>query len=152
MKTIVALVDLTDASTKVLNYAQTLASALGSQVVLLHVVPYELPIAAYGAEIPPIPIDPSPATMRENQARLDELLHSFTQSGISATALQSKGPVADTLLAECSRLHPDLVIMGSHHHSALYNLFLGSTTADVLKRAPFPVFVVPCDAPEQESK
>lgn len=152
MKTIVALVDLTDASAKVLSYTQTLASALGSQVVLLHVVPFEFPIAPYGAEIPPIPIEPSPATIQENQARMDDLLHSFTQSGVSATGLQSKGPVAATVLAESSRLHADLVIMGSHHHSALYNFFLGSTAADVLKRASFPVLVVPCDVPEQEAK
>lgn len=152
MKNIVVLVDLTDASQKVLNCAQTLASALGSHVVLLHVMPLDLPIAAYGAEIPPMPIEPSPATIRENQARLDELLQSFTQRAASATALQSKGSVAATVIAESTRLNADLVIMGSHHHSALYNLFLGSTTADVLKRATFPVLVVPCDVPEQEEK
>lgn len=148
MKTIVALVDLTDASAKVLNYTQELASALGSEVVLLHVMPMEFPVAAYGVEAPPIPIDPSPTRLRENESRMNEMLQVLSQGGITATALQARGPVASTVLNETSRLKADLVIMGSHHHSALYHLFVGSTTADVLKRAPFPVLVVPCDEPE----
>lgn len=150
MKTIIALVDFTDASSKVLNYTQTLASALGSQVVLLHVVPFELPVAAYGAEIPPIPLHPSPATLQANQANLDDMMQSLTHYGINVSALQARGTVADTVLAETSRLKADLVIMGSHHHNALYNLFVGSTTAEVLKSASFPVLVVPCDVSKQE--
>jgi nucleotide-binding universal stress UspA family protein len=152
MKTIIALVDFTDAASKVLNYTQQLATALSSQVILLHVVPFELPVAAYGAEIPPIPVDPSPETLRANQATLDELLQSLTQQGISATAMQFKGPVAETVVRETSHLNADLVIMGSHHHSSLYNLFIGSTTADVLKHATVPLFIVPCDVPENGTK
>lgn len=148
MKTIVALVDFTDASSKVLKHAHTLASALGSQVILMHIVPPEIPVAVYGAEVSPIPVEPSPAAIAANQAKLDELLHAVTQLGVNATAMQFKGPVAETVLAETARLNADLVIMGSHHHNALYNLFIGSTTQDVLKRAPFPVLVVPCDVQE----
>ncbi len=152
MKTIISLVDFSDASSKVLNYTQKLASALGSRVILLHVVPPDLPVAAYGAEIPPIPIDPSPETVRSNQAKLDELLQSLTQVGISATALQFKGPVAETVLKETANLSADLVIMGSHHHSALYNLFIGSTASDVLKQTTLPLFIIPCDVPDEETK
>ncbi len=148
MKTIVALVDFTDASSKVLKHAHTLASAFGSQLILMHIVPLEIPVAVYGAEVAPIPIDPSPSTIQANQAKLDELLQAVTRLGVNATAVQFKGPVAETVLTETSRLNADLVIMGSHHHNVLYNLFIGSTTNDVLKRAPFPVLVVPCDVAE----
>jgi len=33
--------------------------------------------------------------------------------------------------------------MGSHHHSALYHLIVGTFTSNVLKRATCPVMVVP---------
>lgn len=145
MKTIVALVDFTEASSKILKHAHTLASALGSEVILMHIVPLEIPVAVYGAEVAPIPLDPTPETLRANQSKLDELMDSLQQLGTKATAVQFKGPVAETVLTETERLNADLVIMGAHHHNALYNLFIGSTTADVLKRAPFPVLVVPCD-------
>lgn len=152
MKTIVALVDFSDSTSKVLNYTLKLASALGSQVILLHIVPPEIPVAAYGAEVPPIPVAPSPETLRDNQTRLDDLLESLTRQGVSATALQSKGPISETALAEIARLNADLVIMGSHHHNALYRLFVGSMSADVLKHASYPVLVIPCDVPEQVDK
>ncbi|MDB6005851.1 MAG: universal stress protein family, partial [Prosthecobacter sp.] len=117
MKTIVALVDFTDASSKVLKHAHTLASAFGSQLILMHIVPLEIPVAVYGAEVAPIPIDPAPATVLANQAKLDELLQAVTRLGVNATAVQFKGPVAETVLTETSRLNADLVIMGSHHHN-----------------------------------
>jgi nucleotide-binding universal stress UspA family protein len=148
MKTIIALVDFTAASSKVLDYAQTLATALGSQLILMHVVPFEIPVAAYGAaDIAPIPLPISSETIRAEQTRLDDLLRSLTQRGVNASAIQFTGPLAETVLNQATQAHADLVIMGSHHHSALYNLFIGSVTADVLKRATFPVFVVPCDPP-----
>jgi nucleotide-binding universal stress UspA family protein len=152
MKTIVALVDFSDSTSKILYYTLKLASAFGSQVILLHIVPPEIPVVAYGAEVPPIPVDPSPETMRDNQAKLDALLQSFTRQGLDARAVQCKGPISETALAEIAHLKADLVIMGSHHHNALYHLLIGSTSADVLKHATFPLLLVPCDVPEQEDK
>ncbi len=152
MKTIVALVDFNDSTSKVLNYTVKLASALGTQVILLHIVPPEIPVAAYGAEVPPIPVDPSPETMRDNQTKLDALLQTLTQHGVTATALQSKGPISETALTEIAQLNADLVVMGSHYHNALYHFFIGSTSADVLKHATFPLLLIPCDVPEIGNK
>ncbi len=111
MKTIIALVDFTAACTQVLNYAQTLATALRSELILLHVVPFELPVASYGAEVPPIPIDPAPETIQANQNRLDDLLHTLTQHGVKATAMQFTGPLAETLVTQTTNTHADLVII-----------------------------------------
>lgn len=153
MKTIVALVDLTDASSKVLNHARTLASAFGSEVILLHVVPLQpLTAVSYGNELPPIPIEPSPDVVQADKVKLDELLSSLLCGGVRAKALQFQGPVAETVLEETERLHADLVIMGSHHHGMLYNLFVGSVAADVLRHIDFPVLVIPCDVPKGDSR
>jgi nucleotide-binding universal stress UspA family protein len=152
MKTIVALVDFSDAASKVLKYAQMLASAMSSRVILLHVTPLEIPVATYGAEVPPIPVEPSPETIRADQQRLNDLLHTLTQSGVDATAQQAKGQLAETVLMETSLLKADMIIMGSHHHSALYHFFIGSMTADVLKKATIPVLVIPCDADDAEPR
>ena len=74
---------------------------------------------------------------------MDERLQLLTQLGVSTTAMQFKGPVAETVVRATSRLNADLVIMGSHHHSTLCNLFVGSTTSDVLKKAKVRLFIVP---------
>jgi nucleotide-binding universal stress UspA family protein len=150
MKTIVALVDLTDNSTKILGHAKAMASAFGAEVILMHVVPL-VPIVAvsYGNEMPAIPMDPSPEAVRADKTRLDALLATFTEAGIPARAAQFEGPVAVTLLEETEKLMPDLVIMGTHHHGTFYKLFIGSVAADVLKEMSFPVLVVPCDPPKE---
>jgi nucleotide-binding universal stress UspA family protein len=40
----------------------------------------------------------------------------------------------------------DYVAMGSHGHTALYDLLVGSTTHGVLMRAKCPVVIVPAEA------
>jgi nucleotide-binding universal stress UspA family protein len=152
MKTIVALVDFSDITSRILDIARTLASAMRSRVVLLHVVPLEPVVATLGAEAPAIPEPPSQETLNADRAKLEKLLDSLTQQGVSTSALQFEGRVVDTVIDETRKLNADLVIMGSHHHSALYNLFIGSVTSDILKKLPFPVLVVPAEVLEKEEE
>jgi nucleotide-binding universal stress UspA family protein len=147
MKTIVALVDFTDVTSRVVKMAESLAGAMRSHMILLHVVPPEPVVSTLGAEAPAIPQPPSPETMEAEKAKLQELQESLTSRGLNVTALQFEGPVSETVIDETMKLNADLVVMGSHHHSALYNLFIGSVTADVLKRLSLPVLVVPADVP-----
>jgi len=49
----------------------------------------------------------------------------------------------DKLLEESERLNADLIVLGSHHHGALYDWFVGTFTTETLKRTHFPVLVVP---------
>jgi hypothetical protein len=60
--------------------------------------------------------------------------------------------VVTTVMEEVEKMDADLVIMGSHHHSALYNFFIGSVGAELLKRLPFPVLVVPVEVLEKEAE
>lgn len=149
MKTIVALVDFTDASSQVLDQAQKFAAAFGSRVILLHIVPPEPIVGTLGAEAPSIPLPSSRELVHLDKARLEQLLLSLTSQGVDASALQFEGPIAETVVMETEKLHADLVIMGSHHHSALYDLFVGSVTADILKAVRIPVLVLPAIVPEK---
>jgi nucleotide-binding universal stress UspA family protein len=150
MKTIVALVDFTYVTTEIVRLAETLAKAMRSRVVLLHVVPPEPVVATLGGEAPAIPQPPSPEEVELEKAKLQELLNTLTRAGVNASALQFEGSVVETVIEETEKLDADLIIMGSHHHNAFYNLFIGSVTADLLKRLPFPVLVVPADMLEKE--
>jgi nucleotide-binding universal stress UspA family protein len=48
-----------------------------------------------------------------------------------------------TILDQAARVSADYVVMGSHGHTALYDLLVGSTTHGVLLRAPCPVVITP---------
>jgi nucleotide-binding universal stress UspA family protein len=150
MKQIVALVDLTEVTPKIVKMAQTLASALGSRVVLLHVIPPISVMPALGAEVPVVPEPLSPSELAAQRAELEVLLNTLTAKGVNATALQFEGPVVETVLEQTEKLGADLVIMGAHHHHAIYNFFVGSVAAKLLKRLPFPVLVVPAEEFEKQ--
>jgi nucleotide-binding universal stress UspA family protein len=142
MKTIVALVDFSDVTFKVLKQAHTLAAAFGSQVVILHVVPPEPVVLDFGVA-PTVMREPSAETVQAEGLRLQELEESLTKHGVQATSRQIHGTTLDSLLEECDKSSPDLIIVGSHRHGAFYNLVVGSITAGVLKSAKCPVLVVP---------
>lgn len=143
MKTIVALVDFSDVTFKVLKQTHDLAKAFGSQVILLHVVPTTPLVVDYGVVSPTMAGEPSPEMIQEDQQKLDDLRESLAKFGIHATAVQFSGSTVESIQNECERLQADLIVVGSHGHGSFYNLLIGSVTADVLKRATCPVLVVP---------
>ncbi|MEO6279273.1 universal stress protein [Roseateles sp.] len=54
----------------------------------------------------------------------------------------AKGPAAECIAEQVLALRPDLIIMGSHGHSALGNLLMGSVATGVLARCKVPVLLV----------
>jgi nucleotide-binding universal stress UspA family protein len=136
MKTILALVDFSDVTSRVLQYAESFANAFGSQVVLAHILPPEPVVVDFA---PPASPDESHAA----KSKLEALRDSLAARGVSVTTHYAQGPIIGTIQDWVAQHQPDFVIMGSHGHGALYNLLVGSVTAGVLKETSCPVLVVP---------
>jgi nucleotide-binding universal stress UspA family protein len=145
MKTIVALVDLSDLTFKVLKQAHQQAAAFHSEVIILHVVAKEPVVIDVGLVSPVVMQEPSAATVQQQYAQLLEMRDSLIKFGVNARVEQFAGAGIETVGAEIQRLQADLVILGSHQHSTLYKLLIGSVSDDLLKRAHCPVLVVPGD-------
>ena len=52
------------------------------------------------------------------------------------------GPAADTIAEFAQTEKPDLIVMGTHGHTALGNVLLGSVATGVLARCRVPVLLV----------
>jgi len=152
LKTIVALVDLSDLTFKVLKQAHALATAFNSQVIILHVVAKEPVVMDVGLVSPVVMREPSAELVQKHYAQLLEMRDSLLKFGVRASVQQLEGASVDKVLAETEKWHPDLIILGSHKHSTIYDLLVGSATNDVLKRAHCPVLVVPSDSGTREPK
>lgn len=137
MKTILVLIDFSDVTSKVLDQAHALARAFDSEIVLCHVVPEELVVTDFA--VPP----DNTEVFEARQRKLMEMRASLQARDVNATARQFRGPLLNTLLEEIELLVPDLIIMGSHGHGALYHLLMGSVTEGIIKHATAPVMVVP---------
>jgi len=145
MKTIVALIDFSDVTDKVLEQAEKSALQAGARVILMHVVPKEAVVIDVGLISPIVLEAPSGEAIKGDHEKLMDCRALLSLAGVDALAEQIVDGGVDKILEDCIRWDAELIILGSHHHSPLYNLFIGSWTKDVSKRAHCPVLVVPSD-------
>ncbi len=64
------------------------------------------------------------------------------QKGWEAEIEYAVGPAAETIAAFAEAGRHDLIVMGTHGHSALANLVLGSVATGVLARCKTPVLLI----------
>jgi nucleotide-binding universal stress UspA family protein len=147
MKKVLIAIDFSDVTPRVLEYAKTIAKSCNSEVRLIHVVPLDVDFVAYSpGGIPPIHAMGSTATERDlriETERLAMLMEQLKREGVNTCATVLEGPVVPTIVDEAKEWAADMAVMGSHGHSALYELFVGSITEGVLRRATMPVMIVP---------
>ena len=62
---------------------------------------------------------------------------------IPVETVQLNGPPVRSILDHAKQVGADYLVMGSHGHTALYDLLVGSTTHGVLLRASCPVVITP---------
>jgi len=143
MKTIVVLVDFSDLSFTLMKHAHALAKAFDSHVILLHVVPQVPTVVDVGLAAPAVMQEMSEEQVRGEMEKLTEMRDSLAKFSVTVTTRQFQGVSVENILDECSQVGADLIIVGSHGHGALYDLFVGSVTRNILRHSTCPVLVVP---------
>lgn len=142
MKTILAPIDFSHVSHSVLKEAVTLAQVLNGRLVLLHVVQPPIIINEYDMMLPDVTrltVGMGKAAVR-HLARLKKPLERHLPSTVAEYRIGS--PVQE-ILAHAKKAAADYIVIGSHGHTAFYDLLVGSTAGGVLKKACCPVLVVP---------
>ena len=142
MKTILTPVDFSTATHGVLAAAVELARLTGGRVVLLHAIQYPVITTDYG-----LTADVLQQTMTLNDAaahkQIAHLEKSISAKGVPVTSRLTSGFAAGSIVEEARKVRASYIVLGSHGHTAFYDLLVGSTTHAVLKKAPCPVVVVP---------
>ena len=160
MKRILVPIDFSDATPRVIDLARQLAKGLDAEILLVHVKELSAAVApgalGYGltgmpelAPMPGVPVpvfDPMPQPIPENEdqkSKLAQWQREIAQDDIKVSLHEPTGTVAEEILNQANVLHADLIVMGTHGHSAMYNLLVGSATKGVLKHSKRPVLLVP---------
>lgn len=149
MKTILTPVDFSAITDPVVAAAAALARAQNGRVVLLNVT--EPPVitseyAPYMTNIAEIMLVSEKAAAKH----LARLAARLKEEGIESETRQCTGAPAAYILKQAEELGADFIVMGSHGHTAFYDLLVGSTTHGVLLKATCPVLVVP--APKEKAQ
>lgn len=142
MKTLLVSVDFSDATRAVIATAVDLASTPGAKLVIHHCLVPPMVTTEYG-----IGVD----MMQENLAlaektarhQLQHIEDELTARGLDVTTCLTRGGPATDIVNKAAKLHADAIVLGSHGHTAFYDLLVGSTTHLVIKNATCPVVIVP---------
>lgn len=139
---ILAAIDFSESSQKVVEQARELAKAFSAKLWLLHVAEPEPDFVGYEVET---------GVMREviakrfhNEHRqLQKLGQDLRDGGVDCIALLVQGPTVATILNQVEKLSIDMVVVGSHGKGFFMQLLVGSISEEVLHKVRVPVLVVP---------
>ena len=142
MKTILAPIDFSPASDAVITQAVSLARALDGRVVLLTVLQPLVVTAEYAPLLENI-AEITIAGEKHAARQLAKLQERLRTDFVKVETVQLTGAPVPHIVEQAEKHGADYIVMGSHGHTAFYDLVVGSTTHGVVKRARCPVVIVP---------
>jgi nucleotide-binding universal stress UspA family protein len=140
-KTILSLLDLSQASGNVLNWTRLFGEKFGSEIQILH------------AMWPPVP-------RAVSQAESEQLLEEFEERRVELRrALRAQadqvfdnrihceigigvGHPVKVVLDGMGQLRPALIVLGSHGHDGMARSLMGSVAENVVRESAYPTLVV----------
>jgi len=142
---ILVAVDLSPASEKVVEAAGRVAKLTGAKVYILHAAEPEPDFVGYDAGPEVVRTQVANEYRREHRD-VQALADKLRAEGLDARALLIQGPTVETALKEAEHLDAELIVVGTHGHSAVYDVLIGSYSAGIIRKSKRPVLVVPSRA------
>ncbi len=147
--TICLATDFSPVSARAADYVLRLTNAGCRKVVLLHV--FDSPKEQFVISEPP-GLDADSATLyadtirdrvhRERQQLMMETVTRFQEAGLEVEPVIINGNPADEIVRIAESRNASLIVVGAHARKGFKQAFLGSVSADVIRRAHQPVLVV----------
>ncbi|MCC7119606.1 MAG: universal stress protein [Anaerolineales bacterium] len=139
-KRILVPLDGTSSAEKILPHAKGLASDMGSELILLYVIPTA--VAEFAPPARPFAKDLVYKEKRKLVRYLKDLCAKLEKENIRVNYLLSEGGIAETILEVADLMETDVIAMATNKHSPTQLLLLGSVAYDVVRRSPLPVLVI----------
>lgn len=134
--------DFSKHSQNALRYAAAFAEKFGGQMHLLHVV-QDLAIFIPDMVTVAPPIAPSLEQMTAAvRSAFDRLVQENHIEKLTVQREVRQGNPFYEIVRYAKEANVDLIVMGTHGHSGLAHMLLGSVTEKVVRKAPCPVLTV----------
>ncbi len=138
-KKILVATDFSDMSERAFLQAVDLAKELGASLDVVHIVQIQ------PASIPESGVVNTEEIVAQEQQRANERLDKYIQdygAGLVISKLILHGDPAAQISRAAKESAADFVVMGTHGHTGLVHLIMGSVTESVLKNSEVPVMCV----------
>jgi nucleotide-binding universal stress UspA family protein len=132
--------DFSDQAAGVLEWAAHLAEEHGARVLLLHA--YHLPVEFQQLEGAYLPPDFWSNVKSEAEQSLGRYAQELQARGLPVEAIVREGYPASVIVDEAQSQRADLIVIGTHGHSGLKHMLLGSIAERVVQKAPCAVLTV----------
>lgn len=154
IKSILYATDLGPGAPQVFRHALGLAQQYDARIVIVHAAE---PLSTFGQSLVELHVSHADSEKMHRDAReqvknaIVARLHAFCEAELERAAdgeqrvsdiFVVEGQASEVILEQASSVDVDLIVLGSHRHSALGEALLGTTTHKVLHRSGRPVLVV----------
>jgi nucleotide-binding universal stress UspA family protein len=109
------------------------------EIIVFTVVPIPRSIFRAGVSAPESEVQKA---LESAEAFIDKTVGELKSTSYAVTGLVGMGAPAEIILEQEAETKPDLVLMGSHHPSAISRVVLGSVSHTVLHRSNSPVLLL----------
>ena len=149
MKKVLIGLDYNPKSEIVAQKGYELAKKLGAEVCLIHVL---ADVSYYGVNYPSFMGYEGYNEMQVDInviAELREVARKFLESAAthlddaSVTTYLADGPTSLAILDYAREWGADLIVLGTHSHSVLEKVLMGTTASRILERTEVPVYMIP---------
>lgn len=152
LKKILFSTDFSPCSAHAFKYALELAKQHNAEIAVMHVLvlyqedPYKSTSKLPGME------DMYQASEKQARNAIEETFLDSSNERIPISYCVERGlSAADKILEYATKHETDIIIMGTHGHSAFRHLFLGSVTEKVIRYAPCPIMTIRSDGQHDSS-
>lgn len=141
MNSVIACIDLTESSKKVVDYALNICKELNAELCLFH--SYQVPVAYSEIPVVTLSLEEIKNSAEKKLIEIKKDIEDQIQNKIKVTIELVLGEPANELENKCKSRKTDLVIMGTGNSNKLERAFVGSTTLHAINHLHVPVLVVP---------
>lgn len=149
MKKVLIAIDYNPVSEDIVNAGYELAKQLDAEVCLIHIVAdasyYEISYPEFMGYVPVSDIENNVNSI--NDAR-ENAIYFLKQAAAhlddpSVTTHLAEGKTTKSILNYAREWGADMIVLGTHSHSTLEKLFLGSIAASIIEETKIPIYLVP---------
>ena len=154
IKTILYATNLGAGAEQVFRHALGVAQQYDARIVIVKAAE---PLSTFGQSLVELHVSHAASEQMHKDAReqvktaIADRLHAFCLAELArasdgeervAEIVVVDGQASDVILEQAKKVDADLIVVGSHRHSAIGEALLGTTTQKVLHRSTRPVLVV----------
>ena len=140
IRRILCPIDFSPQSDKAADHALALATAMGAELTLIHVLSEPaLALEESGGFQTPNLVAEYTEHMTQ---KLTEVASRLRPTGAPVPTKILRGPIHEAIVEEAKAEHSDLIVMGTHGRTGIQHVLLGSMAERVVRLAPVPVMTV----------